>query len=273
MKTSLRFVHLLEKIFPHRSKLAKLSKSPVVSKLFYKMIFNKNNLTVIPKDNVVEIKLNKKIDPPDSVVVPSDIVHKFIDEANHHFLMNFCICKEAMQCKNHPIEYGCLFMGDAVLEINKDFGRLVSKEEAHEHIRKCREDGLVHLIGSDKLDEQWLGVSDGLKLLTVCNCCECCCLWRMLPDLDSKLSSTVKKMPGVSIEVTSDCVGCGKCTEDICFVDAIKVENGKAVISDECRICGRCAEVCPNNAIKIKVTDDKFIDKTASRIKKTVKIK
>ena len=189
MKTSLRFVHLLEKIFPHISKLAKLSKNPIISKLFYKIIFNKNNLTVIPKDNVVEIKLNKKINPLDSVVVPSDIVHKFIDEANHHFLMNFCICKEAMQCKNHPIEYGCLFMDDAVLEINKDFGRLVSKEEAHKHIRKCREDGLVHLIGSDKLDEQWLGVSEGLKLLTVCNCCECCCLWRMLPDLDSKLSS------------------------------------------------------------------------------------
>jgi hypothetical protein len=53
---------------------------------------------------------------------------------------------------------GCLFMGKAVLGINPALGRLVSKEEAHEHIRRCNEKGLFHLIGRNKLDTVWLGI-------------------------------------------------------------------------------------------------------------------
>lgn len=272
MRFSKKFIRFLEKIFPYRFKLARLTKNPFIEYLVNKMILKNNDLTILPKDEVVEINIDKKIPMPDSVVVPSDVVHYFIDRASHHFIMNFCICRESMNCKNHPVSYGCLFMGEAVLDINPSFGRLVSKKKAHSYARKCREDGLVHLIGRDTLDQQWLGVKDGLKLLTVCNCCSCCCLWKMLPDLGGRLSSVVKKMPGVSIEVTSSCTGCGKCTDNICFLDAIKIVDGKAVISDECRVCGRCAEVCPKDAIKVKVCDDKFIDKTVNRINKSVDI-
>ena len=46
------------------------------------------------------------------------------------------------------------------------------------------------------------------------------------------------------------CDGCGAC-KDICPVDAIKIENGKAVINDDCLECGVCVPQCPNEAISI----------------------
>lgn len=44
------------------------------------------------------------------------------------------------------------------------------------------------------------------------------------------------------------CVGCGQCAE-VCPVDAISIEDGKAVVSDHCTACGDCAGVCPAEGI------------------------
>ena len=47
------------------------------------------------------------------------------------------------------------------------------------------------------------------------------------------------------------CTGCGKCV-DICSVQAIKIENSKAVISDECVECGVCLDECAVGALSIE---------------------
>lgn len=271
MQTNKKLVELIEKFFPYRSKLAKITKIPIIKWITHKMLFEKTNLTVLPKDKTVEININKKIESPGSIVVPSKVVEHFIKKSEYRFIMNFCICREAMDCQNYPSELGCLFMGEAAKKINKEFGHEATKEEAIEHIKKCRNLGLIHLIGRDVIDEKWLGATPGRNLLVVCNCCYCCCLWRMIPQLDKKMASKVKKMPGVKIEVTEKCDGCGRC-QDVCFVKAIKIENGKAQISDACRGCGRCADVCPKNEIKVKIEDKDFIEKTISRINSSVNV-
>ena len=47
------------------------------------------------------------------------------------------------------------------------------------------------------------------------------------------------------------CTGCGSCVE-ACPVDAIKVENDKAIINnDECIDCGTCVDECPEEAISL----------------------
>lgn len=160
------------------------------------------------------------------------VIEHFITRASHHWIMNFCICRSASNCKDYPIELGCLFMGEAVLGINPKLGRLVSKAEALDHIHRCQEAGLIHLIGRNNLDALWLGVQPANRLLTVCNCCPCCCLYRMLPYLSSRLSAKFKRMPRVSVTITDRCTGCGICTVNVCFVNAIHVENGRAIHSN-----------------------------------------
>ena len=46
------------------------------------------------------------------------------------------------------------------------------------------------------------------------------------------------------------CTGCGICV-DACPLEAIKIENDKAVISDDCSECGVCETECPNDAISL----------------------
>ncbi len=47
------------------------------------------------------------------------------------------------------------------------------------------------------------------------------------------------------------CTGCKICVE-ICPVNAIKIQNDKAVINnDECVECGACVNECPNEAISL----------------------
>jgi len=44
--------------------------------------------------------------------------------------------------------------------------------------------------------------------------------------------------------------GCGACV-DVCPVNAVKIEQKKAVVSDGCVECGACVNVCPNEAISL----------------------
>jgi MinD superfamily P-loop ATPase len=73
-------------------------------------------------------------------------------------------------------------------------------------------------------------------------------------------------MPGLDIRVTDRCAACGACAEGICFVDAIRVVNGRARISGECRGCGLCVGICPNDAIELRIKDDRFFDRSIEKI-------
>ncbi|MGQ4911801.1 MAG: DUF362 domain-containing protein [Candidatus Thorarchaeota archaeon] len=274
MARPLWFVEILKKTFPRRSMLAKATKIPLIGRVMYKMLFEDDDIMYLPKDSVIEkiIRIDRTLEKPTETALPSEIVHYFIERAQYHWIMNKCICRDAAQCKDYPIDFGCLFLGEAVLDINPQLGRLVTKEEAHEHARRCREAGLVHLVGRNKLDTQWLNVSPGDRLLTICNCCPCCCLWKMLPDVSSEIGRRVTKMPGISVHVNDNCVGCGTCTDGVCFVDAITLIHNRAVINDECRGCGRCVEVCPEGAIEMTIDNAEFLHDSIRRIDAVVDV-
>ena len=270
MSRPLWFVQLIKKIFPGSVLAAGATRVPVLGRILDRWLFEGDDLIYLPKDRVIQI--NHSLDLPDETVLPSEVVEYFIEKANYHWIMNSCLCRDAMQCEDYPIDLGCLFLGEAVLGINPQLGRPVTKEEALEHVRRCREAGLVHLIGRNKLDTIWLGVGPGNKLLTVCHCCPCCCLWRVLPYVAPRISAKVTRMPGVTVAVGDRCVGCGTCTRDVCFVDAIHVVDHRAVIGDACRGCGRCASVCPQAAIEISIEYGEFVVKAIARISRLVTV-
>ncbi len=254
MARPLWFVKLLKRAFPQRFLLARLTHLPVAGTIVDRWLFAGDDLIYLPKERVIAV--DAPLAPPEEMVLPSQVVEHFVERAGDHWIMNTCICRDARQCQNYPIDLGCLFLGRAALGINPRLGRRVTKEEALAHVRRCREAGLVHLVGRNKLDTVWLGVGPGDRLLTICNCCPCCCLWRVLPHIAPQIGRKIARMPGVNVVVTDRCVGCGACTKDVCFVQAIHLTDGRATIRDACRGCGRCVSVCPQRAIAVTVDGD-----------------
>jgi ferredoxin len=271
-------VNLIKRAFPGRFRVARLTRLPVIGALIDRGLFDGDDIIYLPRDGVVEsatrrvVQVDHPVENPGDVVLPSQVVAHFIEQARVHWIMDVCICRDAEKCQDYPIDLGCLFLGEAVLEINPRLGRRVTREEALAHADRCREAGLVHMVGRNKLDSIWLGAKPGHKLLTICNCCPCCCLWRTIPQLAPMISSKVTGMPGVVVVVTERCVGCGTCAQGVCFVDAIHLEGGRAVISDACRRCGRCVEICPHQAIELVIQDDQFVHRSIERLSPLVDI-
>jgi ferredoxin len=260
-------VDLLKKIYPGRFVVAKATRLPIIGRLVDHWLFNGDGLIFLPQDEVVQtIDVDETIDAPGEMVLPSQVVEHFIEQAEVHWIMDFCLCRAAEQCEDYPIDLGCLFLGEAALGINPELGRRVTKEEAVEHVQRCREEGLIHFVGRNKLDTVWLGVGPGDRLLTVCSCCPCCCVWGVLPHVTPRINNKIERMPGVSVRVNDRCVGCGTCTEGVCFMDAIRLEDGRAVIGASCKGCGRCVDVCPHDAVELSIDDERFVDDSIDHI-------
>jgi ferredoxin len=264
MSRPLWFVELLKKLFPGRALLAKTTQIPLIGTMVDHVFFEGDDLMYLPRTEKIEI--NQPINPHEEIVIPAQVVDHFIDQASVHWVMDTCICRQTSYCEDYPRDLGCLFLGKAALNINPEMGRQVSKEEAYNHVQRCRDAGLVHLIGRNKLDTIWLGVQPGSKLLTICHCCPCCCLWRVLPHISPQIGSKITAMPGIKVEVTELCVGCGTCADDVCFVDAIRLVDGRAVKTEACRACGRCLDVCPEGAIEVRVEDERIVEKAINHI-------
>ena len=238
-----------------------------------KRFFDGDDMVVLPKDGVVrDVNVKISIDSAgDRTILPSDIVKALIDRTDDIFIMNFCLCRKSNRCKDYPIDHGCVFLGKGIRKIPEKFGRVATKDEAKSYIDECTELGFVHIIGRNKLDSMWLHTGDKRDLMSICNCCPCCCLWNMVRDISDDIAGTYRRMDGVSVSVdTEKCIGCGKC-EKICFTKAISIVNGKSVLDDKCRGCGRCVEICPQNAISITFDDTK-VGSEIERIEKLVNL-
>ncbi len=60
-----------------------------------------------------------------------------------------------------------------------------------------------------------------------------------------------QRLAGGAKECAYGCLGLGTCVK-ACMFDAIKIENGIAVVDEEkCTGCGKCREACPKNVIEL----------------------
>lgn len=252
------FLPLIKLAYPSDfARIGWLIKRWPLARAVEKALFDGDRMLCLPRDRVIDVNL--KLQGVDQIVLPSQLCDSVIDRLDYHVVMDFCVCRRSNECQRYPVQYGCLFMGEAAKGINPGWGRAVSKEAAKAHIRKCQDVGLIHLVGRSKLDTVWLGVGPGHKLLTICNCCPCCCIARGLPHFPENLASKIQRSPGVTVHVTDACSGCGTCSTAGCFADAIRVEADRATITDACRGCGRCVEACPQEAIRIDVDNVRIL--------------
>lgn len=217
------------------------------------------------------LPINADIQMPGDTPLPLALLERFIEEASHRVIIDYCGCRRGWKCKDYPVEIGCLMMGESALEIKRFPGREVDVEEARQHAHRAVEAGLIPVVGKVRADNYIFGVKDRSRMLTTCFCCECCCVTRYTRYLPVKtLEPLQPRLEGITITVSEQCRGCGKCAEH-CYIGAIEVRDKKAVVGELCRACGRCATVCPSDAIDIRIDDAEFLEKAYASIRSYVK--
>lgn len=234
-------IQLITAFWPLRNFFAKMVNWPLVGR-WLKAAFRGDQASFIP------VKVD--LESPQSVPLPSPVVEEIILASPYHFILNRCLCRSLSVCQNYPPEIGCLFLGPGAKEIAPSLGHEASPEEALIHHRQAVAKGLIPMVGRLKWDALWLGVQKGKKLLTICHCCHCCCYFRLYRFLPQEAKKGLQKLPGLEVRINARCNGCGICAQK-CFIGAITIKHGKAIIGTECRGCGRCAAFCPQKAINL----------------------
>lgn len=220
------------------------------------------------------LPINENLEVPESVPLPLALLDRFLEESSHRVIVDTCPCRTFEGCKKYPLDIGCIFAGESadMKGLLPLISRRASVEEAKAHARKAVEAGLVPAVGKVRLDNSLIRVKDCGKMLTICFCCECCCVTSFFKHLPIEaLDPIFPRLDGVVMEVTDDCNGCGKCAKS-CFIEAISVPYNKAQISQYCRACGRCASICPKDAINMRIEDPDYLDKAYERICKYVDV-
>jgi UDP-glucose 4-epimerase len=235
----------------------KLGKVPGLRRVFPWTDPRKNSITYLPVGEHVEYK--------EEEILPQT-VHNLIDKASVHVILDRCACRYGEKCENHPIEIGCMFMGESALSMPETVRRRVTREKAHAHVDRAISAGLVPMTGKVRYDNDAFLIPDRKKLLAVCFCCHCCCMMRSYKYLPAdQLNEVMPRAEGFHLEISDACTGCGTCVE-YCGWDAIQVENGKAVHSETCRGCGRCAVHCPEQAVHITIQNPQAVADVEKRL-------
>lgn len=243
--------------------LFKFSRLPLVG--------DKHPWTRPDKTDMRWLPINADLSLPENSPMPLDLLDRLIEDASHRAVFDHCGCRVAYSCEHYPEDIGCLIMGDSALEALGKSSHEAGVEEAKALARKAVDAGLVPVVGKARVDNFLFGVKDRGRMLTVCFCCECCCITRFTGEMPLKvLEPMFPRLSGISMTVGEECKGCGKCVEH-CYIKAISLVDKRAVISDYCRACGRCATVCPNDVIEIRIDDPDFLDDALERIRAHVK--
>ena len=182
------------------------------------------------------VPVNEGIDPASRILAYDDVV-KIIENAKT-LSVTKCSCRVIDGACGKPLEVCMQVDRAAEYNIERGTGRTLSKNEAMEIVKKCEEEGLVHVVDN----RQVVGH-------VICNCCKDCCLnWSIMKGP----KKWVAPSRFTAIVDTDTCTGCEACLER-CFFDAIAVNDDLATIdAEKCLGCGLCTISCPTEALKLK---------------------
>lgn len=225
--------------------------APLINKYFLDGWFDQyvdvhhKGLRALPIDETIEDSRE---------ILPFEDILKVIENRDY-YSVSTCPCRhrhnldpDMPDCK-HPTEVCLHFDELGHYVVDNDQGREITKEETFEILKKAADAGLVHGITNFKE-----------KPDTICNCCNCCCMWfEAYYKLDHDRSMDASNY---KVEVNPDtCKGCALCIKR-CHMDALqlKVHNKapnkyhKAAVlvdPDLCIGCGVCVHKCPSDSLTL----------------------
>ncbi len=194
-------------------------------------------MRVIPIDAVIK---------PDLQVAYFDDVRQVVEKARI-LAVTACTCRVVDGKCGKPVDV-CIQVDKAAdYALERGSGRKLTKEESLEMLKKCGEEGLVHVVGNSR----------GLGHI-ICNCCDDCCInWVNHGQTATNFTAPSRFSAFVDAD---NCTGCENCL-DRCYFDAISLDTGVSVIDQEkCMGCGLCAITCEDDAITMKqVRPEEFV--------------
>lgn len=201
-------------------------------------------------------------DKGEKVVLPIDLIKESLKHMKYISGMKTCLCREANDCEDYPVDVACIFMGEpAKTVVENGLAVPLTYEEACARVDLAAKHGLVGQAVWIEVEQMlWGARNDEMdKFLEICFCCPCCCIaMRLARNATAKERHRFQPAGWTAVPDRTKCVGCGLCTEGEhgCPVEAITIgEDGKVVIDQEiCVGCGICKTRCPADVIKIKQT-------------------
>ena len=201
-------------------------------------------------------------DQGEKVVVPLDLIKESLKNVTYIAGMDTCLCREANQCKDYPMDVACLFLGEPAKTVVKHgLGRFFTYEEACARVDEAARHGLMGQAVWIEVEQMLWGVRNDLMdhFLEICFCCPCCCIaMRLARNATPAERHRFHPSGWTAVPDRTKCIGCGACSEGPhgCPVEAISYDHGGKVVIDQelCVGCGICKSRCEVGVIQIKQT-------------------
>lgn len=209
-------------------------------------------------------------------VLTKEIVAALIKRSSHRVIIGTCTCRDAKRCKNHPIDFGCIQLGEGTRQIDPRIARHVSVEECLDYLDKAVDNGLTPMVGRVRIDDILWGVKNEGRMMAVCLCCRCCCtIMNSGKYWPKEAAASIHRLKGLAIKNDpSKCIGCGKC-RDGCFMQAIHSAKagGMNIDNDLCKGCGYCVNTCEQKAMSAQCDNiDDAVEEFVHRVNSLLSI-
>jgi Fe-S-cluster-containing hydrogenase component 2 len=161
--------------------------------------------------------------------------------------VSMCFCRHKME----HLGKNC----SAPMETCLTFGTAAQSLNRHGYARSIGASEaleILHMSNEHNLVQCGENVRQGSSFL--CNCCGCCCEGMLAVKSFGALHpiQTTAFIPQV---IEGSCSGCGRCA-DVCPIDAMEMKDGKANVNEElCLGCGVCVKNCFRKSIILKHRD------------------
>jgi len=205
--------------------------------------------------------VNEKALPSDNTLTVMD--YERASEVIHtatHMGIGACYCRHKMQ----HLGKACTAPMDICMTFNGTAQSLIK----HGHARKVDvKEGMDLLDQAQEHNLVQFGENVQQSVAFICNCCGCCCEAMLAAKRFAVLNpiSTTNYLPAVDEE---SCNGCGKCAE-VCPVEAMalvsagdphKPKRKKARLDEDlCLGCGVCVRACPQGGLLLKTRDQRVL--------------